>query len=407
MRALLALLLLVPAPAAAQGVAFDEAIALSQGLPVVEGTARALAERESGDVDLGGTSQGVAIQASPGVRVLSEQDRGFEGQLSVVHSWNLGDLTGTRRRAARAERDVLAAEVRAEALRARLEAAHRWIVLWRVVQLEQVLDEERTLAERLGALTARGEAAGVRTRLDTLEAAAYLADVSIRDVALEGERHDASVALAVAMARAPNGELVASGPLPAPSLPDDLHAAIEGADRLPAVVAARLETVAERAREAETASGFAPQLGLGAQIQRESPSHLIVLGTLTLNVPLFDPGQRARSTSRAEAERREGRHGQARLEAQETLALAVHDVEHQRREERAVLEQLVPSLTTLIDLRERAVQAGEGTVFELLEARRRLLVARARAIDARAARTWAEVRMWILLAELAQHAEER
>jgi outer membrane protein TolC len=410
MRRLLVLVLLLPAPAAAQAVSFDEAIALSERVPQVRATARALGARERGDRDIAGDSQGLAIQVQPGLRILSEQDRGFEGQLSVLHSWNLGNLTGTRQRAARIEREALAAEVRAEALTARLEAAHRWIQLWQRGQGLQLAVEERQLAERLAELAQRGLAGGVRTRVDVLEAAAYRADVALREVTLEGEQHDASVALAVAMGRPPTGELAAAGPLPSPALPEALDAVVERADELPTVLAARLTAVAERARIVEVAAGYAPQLGLGGQLMRESPSGFIVFGTLTLSVPLFDQGQRATSQTHGEAERREGRHGQARLQAQEMLALAAHDVEHQRREERAAVELLLPALVELVELRERALRAGEGTVFELLSDRRRLLEARARAIQARAMRTWAEVRMWILLAELARgepDAEER
>ena len=146
---------------------------------------------------------------------------------------------------------------------------------------------------------------------------------------------------------------------------------------------------------------FAPQLSLGAQVQRESPDGVIVSGVVGLTIPLFDRGQRERSAQRAEAELREGEHEQARLEAARDLALAVHDVAHQRRQERAMRELLVPALERLAERREAALQGGGGgTIFALLDARRRVLDAHGRAIDAEAARIWAEVRLWLYLAEL-------
>lgn len=396
---LASLLLALAAPTAAQPVRFDEAIALAARTPAVRGAERALSVRERGDANIAGTAQGLSLQAMPGYRILNEQDRGFEGQLSAVHTWNLGDLTGARRRAAHAERRELAAEVRARALLAHLDAAHRWVILWQLHALEPLLAEEVALAERLVELVERGLRAGVRTRVDTAEAIAYQADVALRALTLEGTRHAAAAALAVAMGREPDADLRTEGDPPSPDLPDEPSMA---ADRLPAVAVARLAAAAERAREVETAAAYAPQLGVGAMLQREAPDHFIVFGVATLTLPLFDRGQRARSVALAEAERREGEHEQARLEARRMLAVAAHDVEHARREALRIDEQLVPALAGLVELRERALAAGEGTTFELLDARRRLLGARARAVEARGARAWAEVRLWVLLAEIAR-----
>ncbi|MCZ7679331.1 MAG: TolC family protein [Sandaracinaceae bacterium] len=404
MRALVsALLVLAPATAGAQPITFDRAIALSTRAPRVEGAARALETRRSGDADIGGTSQGLTVTATPGARVLSEQDQGFEGQLAITHSWNLGDLTGARRRAAAAERRVLAAERRALALLARLEAARRWIDLHRLGELARVVAEEEALASTLADATARALGAGAATGADEAEVDAHLAEVRLRALAIEGALHEASVALSFATSRPPTSRLRAAGPLPEPEVPDEVDVRVVA--ELPAVAVERLAAAAERAREVEVAAAYAPQVALGAQIQRESPSGVIVGAVLGLSIPLFDQGQRGRSVARGEAERRDAEHAHARLEAARDLALAVHDVEHQRREERAARELLVPALERLVERREAALRAGEGTIFALLDARRRALEARGRWIEARAARAWAEVRLWILLAELRRASE--
>jgi len=397
-KALVALSLLLPSLASAQAITFDEAISLSTRIPRVEGTERALEARRSGDADIGGTSQGLSIEATPGARILSEQDSGFEGSLSITHSWNLGDLTGARRRAARAEREVLDAERRALALLARLEAARRWIDLWRLEQLAGLLREEQALAGALAEATARAVGAGAQTSVDAAEVEAHVAAVELRAIALEGEQHEASIGLSVAMGRSPSATLRPDGSPPEPALPNDVDLA--RVERLPGVAVERLAAAAERAREAETAAGYAPIFSLGAQVMRESPDGIVVGGVVGLSFPLFDQGQRARSVARGEAERREGQAAQARLDAERELSLAVHDVEHQRLQEQAARERLVPAIERLTERREAALRAGEGTIFALLDARRRGLEARARAIEARAARAWAEVRLWVLLAEL-------
>lgn len=397
--ALVIAILACPGEGARAQVTFEEAIALSQRAPRLEGARGELEARRREDADLAGTSQGVAIQATPGARVLSEQDRGFEGQLTVTHSWNLGDLTGARRRAAAAERGVLSAEARAVALEVRLDAARRWIELWRLDRLERVVRAERELAARFVAHTERALRAGVATAMDESEAGAYAAEVLSRALTLEGQRHEASLALALAMARPPSAELRPRGPLPSPALPDDPAPYLRAVDDLPAVAVERLAARAARAHEAEAAASYAPIFGAGVQLQRESPSGFIAQGVLTLTVPLMDQGQRQRSVARGEAARREGARAQARLTAARELSLAIHDVEHQRRELAALRERLLPSLTRLLERREAALRAGESTVFDVAAARRRLLEARGRAIEAAAARAWAEVRLWILLAE--------
>ncbi len=409
MRALPALSLsaicLLAAPAAAQPVSFDRAIAFSGSTPLVEGTRRALEARRAGDEDIAGTARSLQVTAQPGMRIMSEQDRGFEGQITISQTWNLADLTGARRVAAGVEREVLDAERRAAALAARLEAARRWIDLWQVAALQEVIGEERALAVRTRELAERAVRAGVRTRVDQAEAEAYAAEVALRALSLDGSRHETSVALAVAMGQPPNAELAPYGELPEPMLPPDPERRLADVERLPTVAVHRLSAAAQRAHEVEVAAQYAPQVSVGTQVQRESPSGFIVEGLLGITLPTFDRGQRTRSSALAEAERSEGQGDQARLDAQRQLSLAIHDVEHQRTQEHTVSQTLLPASNDLVERRESAMQTGQGTVFELLDARRRLLAARARVVEARAARAWAEVRLWVLLAELSRMGE--
>lgn len=403
MRTLVALfVVLSAAPAAAQPsmVTFDRAIALSSSTPGVEGTGRALEARQAGDQSIAGTTQTLSVQAQPGVRVASEQDRGFEGQITITQTWYLADLTGARRRTARTERQVLAAQQRAAALTARLDAARRWIDLWQLVQAQHVVGEERELAIHTRELVERAVRAGVRTRVDADEVDAYLADVAIRAIAAEGQRHEASLALAIAMGQPPTHELAPAGPLPEPILPPEPEQLLAEVERLPSVAVERLGAAAQRAYEVELAAQASSQLMLGVYAQRESPTGFIAEGFFGVNAPTFDHGERARSVALGEAEAHEGQAEQARLEAQHDLSVAIHDVEHQRGQEQAVNGVLIPALSSLVEHREAALRGGEGTILELLAARRRLLDARSRAVSARAQRTWAEVRLWLLLAEL-------
>lgn len=405
MRAFL-LLLLLPSLAAAQPLTFDRAIGLAGRGPRAEGLERAVETRRAGDQGIAGTAQALNLQATPGGRVLSEQDQGFEGTFTVTQTWILADVSGARGRAAQVEREVLGAEARAAALLLRLEAAHQWIELWTIAREDEALADEAALAAELVALTERGLRAGVRTVVDASEAEAYRAEVAERALALEGMRTHASLALSAAMASEPRADLRTAGEPPAPPLPDDLEVTLALVERLPSVAVHRLTAAALRAHDVEMAASYGPQLTLGAQVQRESPSGFIVQGVAALSIPLFDQGQRSRSAALGEAERAEGELGHARLEAASALADAVHEREHTRQQETLLTQTLLPALDRLVAQREASLRAGEGTLFELIDARRRRIAARARAARARGERAWAEVRLWLMLAEL-ERSENR
>src|SRR5690606_28787459 len=136
------------------------------------------------------------------------------------------------------------------------------------------------------------------------------------------------------------------------------------------------------------------------------PSGFIASGVLSLSVPLLDQGQRERSLARGEAARREGERAEERLRAARELAAAISDVESQRREHRVMVEELLPAAEARVRLYEAGLRAGESTAFEVAAARRQLLDARGRAVQVAAARAWAEVRLWILLAAI-ERARER
>lgn len=439
------------APAAAQSVTFDQALALGDRTPPVEGSERALRARERGDADIGGTLDETNVIVMPGALLAPEELRGFDMQLNATQGWNLADLGRVRRRAASQERRAIAAQIRAVALSARIEAARRWIELWTLEQLEQLLEEQRDLLGRSVDLTERALQAGVATATDRADALATAAEVEQRRLTLEGARFDAATQLAAAIGWAsigrassaqadagrdqatprgagpsvagsrggsgsmaerghratPHAELdvgilVTSGPPPRPRLPalPEIRERIDSLESMPEVVMSRLSETAARTREAEASAEYAPVLHVGAQLERDPLDTWLLYGVAQLSLRAFGQANRDVSLAREEAVRAAQQVREARVRARAELVAAAHEVIHARRRVLAVESRLLPALVTLRERRERALAVGEGTVFEVLIARRRELLGREELVRAEGARTWAEVRMWLLLAEL-------
>ena len=391
---------------AERAVGFDEALALTRAAPEVRGEARALAVRARGDATISSLTANPQLYIMPGWRLAPSANTGPELQASIVQPFDLGGLAGARRTAARRERTVLDAHVRARALERRLTAAHDWLFVRASEEDAEVLAREREAATALVDVTTRLAGAGERTSIAVHEARVYLAEVTLRVVDNEGFRHDLGLALAASLAdgsgRALIEPLATRGAAPQPDVPAGAALArmTARADTLPAARLARLSAIAEHARAAEARASSGASLQPGVYVQRDSPGGFVAYGMLTYVPALFERGQRASSVAEGEAERLEGDAQRRALDARVEIAGAVHEVEHQREREALMRETLVPELTALVALEERAFAAGESMLFRALEARRRSLDVQRRLVDARRDRLWAEVKLWLLLATL-------
>jgi hypothetical protein len=209
-------------------------------------------------------------------------------------------------------------------------------------------------------------------------------------------------ALALSLGADPTQLPRAVGPLPEPTLPPDPHRHADRLETLPAVARARLAAVAARARAVEEEAGWAPVLSLGAQLERTAADSWVLFAIATL---AFDPSGSARrgaSRERAASARAEGDATLALLRARADVEDAIHEVEHTSQTLRVLEDELLPAARELTTLRERRVAAHEETAFALLEARQRHLAAREARVRIRCQHVWARVRLWLLLAQLAE-----
>lgn len=385
---------------AAQSVTFDEAIGLSDSTPAVRAEQRALEARRAGDAAISDVTEPSRLYAMPGMRVLSESERGFEGQLQLGHSWNLAGLADAQRRTARSERSAREARARAVALSQRLAAARRWLSLREAEAHLRTTAETLALAERLFERTSRAADAGLATRADVAEAQAFVSETRAALLAVRGEIVDAQAELGAAMGLANVETLVTAGPLPAPPVPSaaDIERELADVDRMPAVLAARLAVVATRAREVEVAAMRGPRLDADFMVYRESPAGLMLFGQVGVALPIVDLAARERALVREQAELQAGEAEEAALAWRREAHRVAHEVEHSAAVVESFQTELVPALEALVTARERQLTAGESTVFVALAASRRLVEARAALVRAQTERAWAATRAWLLLA---------
>ncbi len=397
--ALACLALSLPATARAQAVSFDEAIGLADRTPSVRAEERALEERRAGDGRISDITEASRIFAMPGVRALSEEDRGFEGQVQLGHSWNLAGLADAQRRTARQEREAREARARAVALSQRLLAARAWMSLREAEAHLGTAREALTIAERVLERTERAEAGGVGTHADIAEARAYLSEARAAVLAVQGEIVDAQITLGAALGTGDVETLSTAGEIPAPPIPTpaEIERVLGDVTDVPEVVAARLRVLASEAREAEVAAARGPRLDADVMVYRESPGGLLIFGQLGFNLPLADLAARERSVVREETALREGEAEEATLAWQREAHRVAHEVEHSAAVAESYRAELVPSLEALLAARERQLTVGETTVLVLLDSTRRLVAARAALTRAQTEHAWAATRVWLLL----------
>ena len=389
-------------------VTFDDALQLSQHTDATRLREETLQARRRADSKIPRMTQNPQWVFQPGARLQEESERGFAAQAQLTQSWNLRNPGRARRQAMRAETEALSAELRRRALLQRLDAARAWIDLHAAEQSLELAREELELAHKLVEQAQTAFDARVMTRADLAEARRYAADVDARVVELEGNVHDLGLELSLSAGLDPSTPVTTRGPFPEPILPDgpELERRLANVDDLPQVTTARLEAAAARARAVEARAQRGTQLSLGAAVMRDGPNSLIVPGGVGGTIPLFDRGQSETARAKTEAGMSLAQAEQEQRALRSELAQILHEVQHTRLVQSRIQTELLPTLDELVDARQAARSAGEATVFEVLAARRELMDARARLVQAQGELTWAEVVAWLYLAEIARGAEQ-
>jgi cobalt-zinc-cadmium efflux system outer membrane protein len=242
----------------------------------------------------------------------------------------------------------------------------------------RVLDAAQELAATVHATAERRFKAGDIAVLDVNVARASLARVRA-----EREGAEASKALALGDLRQllrPDEGVEVQGSLEPP--PDaDLAGALQAVSRRPELRA--LEAAIEEA-EADLRLGqsfSAPDYGVGIRYSREEGDQ-IVLGGMTLTLPMFSRGQEQRAVASARAARLREELDAARTRVQDEVR-AAFDVYGRRLAAVRLLEgEAMPGLDENERLTTRSFEVGQLGLPELLLIRREMLDTRSQYLDA-------------------------
>ncbi len=392
-------------PAAAEPLTFADAVAQAATRADLQAGDAGVRAHRALARQLSGQTGHPSVIIYPGWRFGPSDSERFELQAQATHEWNIAGLSTARRDALKAEGDVLQAALQDQAMGARLTAARAWIDRWAAQARLEAVEAAHAQAVRFAALVEQAVSAGAVTADALAEARAEAAEAQLAVVDAEGNLVDAGHALARAVGEPTGVALAVAGELPTPALPDaasltDLSAR---AAALPSATRQRLAALAAEARAVEVRAAAGTRMQLGAMLQVDDG--VVGFGTVGFTWAAFDHGERDRAGARAEAQRARGAAERATRLAAHQLNQALHEVEHARENEAALDDGLLPALTALVDVRDRAFAAGQVTVFDVLRARARLAAGRRARVAARANRAWAEVTAWTLLAAAAPQEE--
>ena len=301
-----------------------------------------------------------------------------ELQTMVTVPVHLGDVRGARAGVVQSQRNLVAKDV----ARAREEAALRAAIAWsRGVEVKEIIRLRRLSLEQaqgLADVAKKRAIAGVSVPSELAMANGDLGVARAALVEAEGQLFEATAELRVALGHAPDAELDPVGDLYAED--PRIHAVgpawARGAEARNSAL--QVLTARQGSAKAETslvAATLAPNLGIGVSYMREGTGDSVLLGVLTLPIPVVDPAAFERARARAEEDRATAQVHRARQELGAQVALSLHEIEH-LREVRAMLEtNAIPPLREALRLAKVQVDTGTADVAVALLARQRLLAA--------------------------------
>jgi cobalt-zinc-cadmium efflux system outer membrane protein len=374
------------------GSAVEQALQQNAEVRTAEAEVRAARARlEGASVAL---ASNPALSAAVGPRDTGD-GRTVDYQVALSQRVEVGGQRGARVAAARAA--LGAAEARLAATRARV-ATEVWELFGRVAASRmraEVAAEAQRLAERAASAAEKRYRAGDAARIEVNSA--RLERGRATRAALEAEREGA-----VAMAEL---ELVlGTGPGTPPeiafqlegatsaegqSVDDLVHEALASRRDLSA---ARLDVAAAEAEQSAATRAVVPAPALGVSFAREERAN-VVLGTLSIDLPLFARNQGERGVASARVE--QARVALAALERRAALEvrLASERVGTARRALDAFDAETSAALRENLALVTKAYEAGQIDFVRYLLFRREALEARRDRIDALEALNGAEARL--------------
>jgi outer membrane protein TolC len=385
------LALLFSALVSAEPLAFEAALALAERVPEVEADVRAGEARDELADEVHRVTYNPLVQVQPGVRRMASGGRAGEVYVNVYQRFSLTGAGRERQAAVRSEQRHDHALIGLGKELARRRIAQAWLMRWAAQSALAEAEAEVRIAEELSARTARTFAAGESTRVDVAAIQSWAAEAALFALTGEGEAFDTGVVLAQALGSPEAGSLAVRAEAPAIDLPSHewLDRLIAAAPRAPEVVAANAGAGSEAARLREVHATKGANFALGGMGWREGSGDVAGVGTLELEIPVFERGQRERAAQAANSARAAGHARVVEVAEAARRIRLVHELEHSQAVVDVLDARLVRAAEDLAIGQEKRFMAREATALEWVLARQKLLRARIDLVRARAAHLYA------------------
>jgi cobalt-zinc-cadmium efflux system outer membrane protein len=361
---------------------FEDTIARARDQAGAIAVARArIAEAEAGIVEASARFRdNPMLEGGAGPRY-ADGGRPIDLELGISQQFETGGQRRARIAAARAAIDHQRADADETRRRVVFAAATAFVEGVAANERLQIAEESDVVSRELVAATERrfaaGDVAAMDLNLARIEAARSIA-------ALRAARADLTRAVGAlrGLLRLPESQpLELRGTLDTPR-PAPLASLRTALDSRPDFVALRAELREATAQQQLGAALRRPDLGVRLAYEREE-THSIVLGGLTIALPMFQSGQGVRAVSDARAAR-------ARVELETTQQEAIAELEtayavseQQDALVTAFVGDAMPSVIDNEGLARRSYEAGEINLMDLLLIRREALETRTAMIDRR------------------------
>lgn len=374
----------------------------TQSVDVVAGE-RAYHVLQDGIEHVSGVSSNPQIQMNA-TAPMGDQSRGLNWRIGLAQNFSLSGQGGHRREALAGEADVAFAQVDEFVLERKLGAASAWIDLWLAQQLLDAAKNDSAAAEKIAHILSQAAKLGEVTLAEAAFARGYASEAATKMLHQQGLVIDAQVKLNQELQADPLAVFVAAGDLPMAPVPenDAEDAWLARASESPAVRSAALRVRSERLRLVEDRSSRGWVLGVGADFEHDIDQGYLIGTQASLQMPMFEHGQREATVRAAEITLLETRQEESRRAVVRALRRAFHETEHTRTILNETIHRGLPAAEESAQRMRRVHDLGESTLLELLSAERMLAVARGEAMKAQAAHAWARIHVWLLLQSLSE-----
>jgi cobalt-zinc-cadmium efflux system outer membrane protein len=304
------------------------------------------------------------------------------------------EIAGQRsHRIARARAEVAASEGDAEAVLRTLDLAVATAYFQALAGSERlaIAQENLGLAQDLAQIATRRFEMGAATPLDVNGARIRVAEANRTLQRIRAER-DVALARLHPLVGAPAGSAVeVDGELPRPGEPTSFDLEVALRNR-PEARAAQNRLEAAEAADRLASAQAVPDLRIGARYALEEGSR-VVLGLITVPLPLFQRNQGERERSRAAVARARAEERATRADVLGDARQAALELERARRTLTVYDEGVLRSQSDNVVLLRRMFEAGKVSPAEVILLQRELLEGRLGYVDARAELATADARL--------------